>query len=471
MGIFKRSFRRDSIAQFASADSHLKRVLDTKDLVALGIGTVIGTGIFILPGTEAAQHSGPAVAIGFLIAAIISGISGMAYSEFASAMPVAGSAYSYGSVVFGQVVGWFLGWSLILEYFLATSAVSVGFSSYLGGLLQTNHIKGFQAVLAGPFEGGIINLPAVLLLLVILGVQMIGLSTTRWVENVFVLIKLLILTLFIAVGIFFIKPGNYVPFYPKEFQTGLFGLGGIWASTSGIFFAFIGFDTLAAHTAEVKKPKTQMARGIIYTVLVAAVLYTLFAIILTGMVNYKNLNVSDPASFAFSYVKQGGLASVIGIGSMIGMFTGVLALVFASSRLIYSFGRDGLLPKFLGKITGKQHVPMNSLLIAGLIEILLAGLVPLSELASLINAGTLAAFVFVNFGILPLRHRADIANADGFRVPGYPIIPIIGGITSFFFITQLRSQTLLMFAIWTVIGLIIYYGYGLHHSKLQQTNA
>ncbi|MFT8324255.1 APC family permease [Oenococcus sicerae] len=471
MGIFKRSFRRDSVAQFAKADAHLKRVLDTKDLVALGIGTVIGTGIFILPGTEAAQDAGPAVAISFLIAAIISGISGMAYAEFASAMPVAGSAYSYGSVVYGQVVGWFLGWSLILEYFLATSAVSVGFSSYLGGLFKTNHIHGFDSWLAGPLEGGIVNLPAVILLLTILAIQMIGLSTTRWVENIFVAIKLVILAMFIVVGIFFIKPSNYIPFYPKEFQSGPFGLSGIWAATSGIFFAFIGFDTLAAHTAEVKKPKTQMAHGIIYTVLIAAVLYTLFAIVLTGMVNYKQLNVSDPASFAFTYVGQKGLSSIIGIGSMIGMFTGVLALVFASSRLIYSFGRDGLLPKFLGRISGSQHVPFNALLIAGIIEIVLAGAVPLSELASLISAGTLAAFTFVNFGILPLRKRADINNADGFQVPGYPVVPIIGGLTSLFFITQLKQETLVMFAIWTIIGLAVYFFYGIRHSKLQQDNA
>ncbi|EFD87829.1 APC family permease [Oenococcus oeni] len=470
MGLLKLAFRRSSIKQFTEADAHLKKVLDTKDLVALGIGTVIGTGIFILPGTEAATHAGPAVAISFLLAAIISGISGMAYSEFASALPVAGSAYSYGSVIFGQVVvDWFLGWSLILEYFLATSAVSVGFSSYLAGLLQTDHISGFNSILAGPMEGGIINLPAVVLLLVILGIQIIGLSTTRWVENVFVAIKLAILAIFIIVGLFFIKSNNHVPFYPKEFQTGAFGLSGIWMATSGIFFAFIGFDTLAAHTAEVKNPKKQVARRIIYTVIVAAVLYTLFAIVLTGMVNYTKLNVSDPASFAFTFVGQKGLASVIGIGSMIGMFTGVLALVFASSRLIYSFGRDGLLPNFIGKISGSQHVPFNALLIAGVVEIILAGFVPLSYLASLINAGTLAAFTFVNFGIIPLRHRTDLPNENGFRVPGYPIIPIIGGLTSFFFITQLETKTLVMFGVWTLVGLLIYFTYGVRHSMVKES--
>ncbi|WP_143875780.1 APC family permease, partial [Oenococcus oeni] len=224
-----------------------------------------------------------------------------------------------------------------------------------------------------------------------------------------------------------------------------------------------------AHTAEVKNPKKQVARGIIYTVIVAAVLYTLFAIVLTGMVNYTKLNVSDPASFAFTFVGQKGLASVIGIGSMIGMFTGVLALVFASSRLIYSFGRDGLLPNFIGKISGSQHVPFNALLIAGVVEIILAGFVPLSYLASLINAGTLAAFTFVNFGIIPLRHRTDLPNENGFRVPGYPIIPIIGGLTSFFFITQLETKTLVMFGVWTLVGLLIYFTYGVRHSMVKES--
>lgn len=467
MSIFTRAFRRESVHNYIKADSHMTRVLTTRDLIGLGVGTVIGTGIFILPGHEAAQHAGPAVSVAFLIAAVFSGLSGMAFAEFSSAMPVAGSAYSYGSVIYGEVIGWLLGWSLILEYFLAVSAIATGFSAYLGDLLTIFGIHMPKSLMAGPLEGGVVNLFAVLIILLVTAILSRGLNTSKRVENGAVILKVAILGLFIIGGSFFIKHTNYVPFYPKEFHSGIGGLNGIWAATASIIFAFLGFDTIAAHAAEVKNPQKTMARGIIGTVLISALLYVLFSVVLTGIVNYKSLGVDDPAAFALQAIHQTQFSVVITVGALIGMFTAILALVYASSRLTYSFGRDGLLPKSLGKIAPGTHLPVNALIIAVVVESVFAGLIPLSTLASLINAGTLLAFTFINFGILILRRRKDLAH-DGFKVPGYPVISFIAGVISLLLIAKLPANTLMLFSIWVVAGIVWYIVYGVKHSKLAQ---
>jgi len=292
-----------------------------------------------------------------------------------------------------------------------------------------------------------------------------GLNASKKIENGAVILKVAILVLFIVGGSFFIKHTNYVPFYPKEFQTGIGGLGGLSAATASIIFAFLGFDTIAAHAAEVKNPQKTMARGIIGTVIISALLYVLFSIVLTGIVNYKKLGVDDPAAFALQSIHQTQFAVVITVGALIGMFTAILALIYASSRLTYSFGRDGLLPRSLGKISAGSHLPVNALILAIIIESIFAGLIPLNTLANLINAGTLLAFMFINFGILILRRRKDLSH-DGFKVPGYPVIPFIAGVISFILLTQLPSETLELFAVWVLIGIIWYFAYGIHHSKL-----
>lgn len=465
MSVFSRAFKKETVNNYLAADSHMKRILTTRDLIGLGVGTVIGTGIFILPGHEAAQNAGPAVSVAFLLAAIFSGLSGMAFAEFSSAMPVAGSAYSYGSVVYGEIIGWLLGWSLILEYFLAVSAISTGFSAYFGNLLTVFNIHLPPAIMSGPMEGGVINLFAVLIILIVTMILSRGLNTSRNIENGAVILKVAILGLFIIGGSFFIKHTNYVPFYPKEFQTGLFGLHGITAATASIIFAFLGFDTIAAHAAEVKNPQKTMVRGIIGTVLISALLYVLFSIVLTGMVHYTKLGVDDPAAFALQAIGQTQFSVIITVGALIGMFTAILALVYASSRLTYSFGRDGLLPHSLGKISAGSHLPVNALILAVIIECVFAGLIPLNTLASLINAGTLLAFMFINFGILFLRKRTDLSH-DGFKVPGYPVVPFIAGMLSLLLITQLPKETLEMFLIWLLLGIIWYFAYGIRHSKL-----
>lgn len=466
MNLMQRAFQRESVGGYLKKDGQMARVLSTKDLIGLGVGTVIGSGIFILPGHEAANNAGPAVAIAFLLAAVFSGICGMAFAEFSSAMPVAGSAYSYGSVIYGEVIGWILGWSLILEYFLAVSAIATGFSAYFNSLLKEVGLSLPQALQAGPEQGGLVNLLAVLVILVATFILFAGLSQSKKVENAGVVLKIAIILLFVIGGLFFIKPANYADFYPKQFQTGLFGLGGITAATASIIFSFLGFDTIAAHAAEVKNPTKTMSRGILGTVVISSTLYTLFAIVLTGIVNYKKLGVDDPAAFALQTIKQTQFSVVITIGALIGMFTAILALIFASSRLAYSFGRDGLMPKGLGKVN-QQHLPKNAIILAVLVEAFLAGFIPLSTLTNLINIGTLTAFMFISFGILFLRKRKDIKN-DGFKMPLYPVLPAVAAALSLFLIIRLPMLTLKLYVVWVIIGLVWYFAYGIKHSAINR---
>lgn len=463
----KNVFKKESVENYLEADSRLTKTLGARDLLALGIGAVIGTGIFILPGHEAALHAGPAVTIAFLIAAIVSGFVGMAYAEFSSAMPVAGSAYSFGAVIYGEIVGWVLGWALILEYFLTVSAEAVGFASYFNNnILGSFGIHLPKFLMAGPLEGGGINISATLIVLVIAFIILQGASLSKKVENVAVLIKVIIIILFIVVGAFYINTKNYTPFYPKQFHTEPFGLGGISTATSTVFFAFVGFDALAANSAETINPKRDVVRGVLGTVVVAVILYVGFSFVLTGIVNYKDLNVDDPAAYALKVVHLDTWNKLITVGALVGIFTSLLTMFFGGSRLVYALGRDGLLPEKMGEVEGKFSVPKNAILVATVVQAVFAGLVPLTELTSLINAGTLLAFVFISFGIIPLRKRKDIPN-DGFKMPWYPVLPILAGLASIYFLLMLPAISKISVGIWITIGIVVYFVYGLRHSKLQ----
>lgn len=461
-------FKKVPVKNYLHADSRLVRTLHARDLVALGIGAVIGTGIFILPGHEAALHAGPAVAIAFLLAAIVSGIVGMAYAEFSSAMPVAGSAYSFGSVVYGEVVGWILGWALLLEYFLAVSAEATGFASYFNdNILEALGINLPKALQSGPMEGGIINFSAVAVVLIVAFILYQGASLSKKIEDIMVILKVAIIILFIVVGLVYIKAENYVPFYPKEFHTAPAGFGGISTAAATVFFAFIGFDALAANSAETANPGKNVVKGILGTVLIAVILYVSFSLVLTGMVNYKLLNVDDPSAYALKVVGLNSWSKLITLGALIGIFTAMITMLLGGSRLLYALGRDGLLPKAMGNVDAKKMIPNTAIIISTIVAAIFAGLVPLMQLASLINAGTLLAFAFISFGIIPLRHRKDIKN-DGFKMPLYPYLPVIAGLLSVYFIVMLPKETKIMVSIWIIVGIIIYFTFGLRHSKLQQ---
>ncbi|MGX7025966.1 APC family permease [Vagococcus hydrophili] len=463
-----RIFKKESVQTFLNADANLTRSLRARDLLALGIGAVIGTGIFILPGHEAAQHAGPAVAIAFLVAALLSGLVGMAYAEFSSAMPVAGSAYSFGSVVFGEVIGWLLGWGLILEYFLAVSAEATGFAAYFNNnVLSAFNITLPKALQSGPLEGGMVNITAVLIVFVVAFIVSKGATLSKNIENVAVIVKIAIIILFIVVGFFYINTDNYVPFYPEEFHSAPLGFGGISTAAATVFFAFIGFDALASNSAETINPKKNMIRGILGTVIVSVILYVSFSLVLTGVVHYTELNVDDPAAYALKAVDLSAWNKLISIGALVGIFTAMITMFMGGSRLVYALGRDGLLPKSLGTVDKKYSVPKKAIILATVVQAFFAGMVPLTDLASLINAGTLLAFVFISFGIIPLRKRKDIPN-DGFKMPLYPVLPIVASLFSIYFIIMLPSFTKVAVTIWMIIGLVFYLSYGLRHSKLQK---
>ena len=454
-------FRKESLDRYLGADKLFVKTMNARDLMAIGIGTVIGTGIFILPGTIAAKQAGPGVSLSFLLSAIVCAFAAMCYAEFASALPVAGSAYSYGNVVFGEFFGWLLGWALVLEYMLAVASVSTGWAAYFNSFIESFGLK-IPHALSGPFDpahGTYINIVAVVIVLLITVMLSRGLQSSVRVNNIAVVIKVAIILIFIVAGLFFIKPKNYHPFLPYHMS------GVIHGATIG-FFAYLGFDCVSSSAAEVKNPKRNMPLGIIGTLGIVTLLYMGVAIVLTGMVKYTRLDVANPVSYALQLVHQNWLAELLSIGALIGMFTMMVAMIYSSSRLIYAIGRDGLLPAFLGKLDKKSHSPPVALWIVAVIIATMGGLVSLDQLTSLVNIGTLFAFTLVSFGIIPLRRRKDIGNRGGFKVPLYPFIPILSGLLCLAMMTQLQLETYIGAGIWFTLGIIIYFTYGYWHSKL-----
>lgn len=454
-------FRKESLDRYLGADKLFVKTMNARDLMAIGIGTVIGTGIFILPGTIAAKQAGPGVSLSFLLSAIVCAFAAMCYAEFASALLVAGSAYSYGNVVFGEFFGWLLGWALILEYMLAVASVSTGWAAYFNSFIESFGLK-IPHALSGPFDpahGTYINIVAVVIVLLITVMLSRGLQSSVRVNNIAVVIKVAIILIFIIAGLFFIKPKNYHPFLPYHMS------GVIHGATIG-FFAYLGFDCVSSSAAEVKNPKRNMPLGIIGTLGIVTLLYMGVAVVLTGMVKYTRLDVANPVSYALQLVHQDWLAELLSIGALVGMFTMMVAMIYSSSRLIYAIGRDGLLPAFLGKLDKKSHSPQVALWIVAVIIATMGGLVSLDQLTSLVNIGTLFAFTLVSFGIIPLRHRKDIGNRGGFKVPLYPVIPILSGLLCLAMMTQLQLETYIGAGIWFTLGIIIYFTYGYWHSKL-----
>ena len=464
MGIFQRIFQKEDLERYLQKDSHFERTLSAVDLIALGIGAVIGTGIFILPGTVAATKAGPGIILSFVLAAIVCAVAAMCYAEFASVLPIAGSAYSYGNIVYGEMIGWIIGWALVLEYVLAVATVAVGWAAYFNSFIAGFGLKLPKAITGSfdPAHGTYINVIAILIVCLIAWIIDTGLKTSIRLNNIIVVVKLAIIVLFLLVGSFYVKPSNWTPFAP-------FGGTGILKGAAVVFFAYLGFDAVSSSAAEVKNAKRNMPIGIIGTLVICTIFYILVSGVLTGMVSYKQLNVDDAVAFALQLVHQNFVAGIISIGALAGMFTMMVTMIYSSSRLLYSIGRDGLLPRFLGKID-KHHAPKNAMLTVTIVISILAGLIPLDQLANLVNIGTLIAFVFVSFGILLLRRNPKLNAIKGFHVPLYPVLPIISGLLCLFMMTQLSMETWLASLVWFLLGLIIYFGYGIRHSRMNKAD-
>ncbi|MCT6823284.1 MAG: amino acid permease [Apilactobacillus sp.] len=459
MNILSKVNRKTSLAKFIDRDKNLERTIGTKDLTMMGIGAVIGAGIFILPGTVAATTAGPGIIVSFIIATIVCSLCAMCYAEFSSALPVAGSAYTFGNIIFGEITGWIIGWGLVLEYMLSVATVSTGWSAYLQSFLANFGIHIPKALSANydPSHGTYVNIIAILVVVLISWILTRGVQSSAKLNDIMVLVKIAIIIVFVVAGAFFVKPSNWNPFMP-------FGVSGVFHGASLVFFAYLGFDVIAASAGEVKNPKRTMPIGIIGSLVVCTILYILVSVVLTGIVSYKDLNVSDPVTFALQLIHLDKLGMLISLGALAGMFTMMVNMIFSSSRLIYSIGRDGLLPKGLSKIDDKRNVPKHSIIFVTIVIAAMGGLFSLDKLASLVNIGTLIAFTFMSIGVIFLRRRKDIKN-DGFKVPLYPFLPIVSVIACIYLLLQLPLDTWITAAIWFAIGLAIYFGYGVKHSR------
>ena len=475
MSFWKTITRKEDPQVYANKDGHLVRSLKVRDFLALGVGTIVSTSIFTLPGEVAAMHTGPAVAISFLLAAVVAGLVAFAYAEMSAAMPFAGSAYSWINVVFGEFFGWIAGWALLAEYFIAVAFVGSGLSANFRALIAPLGLK-LPASLSNAFgtDGGIVDLVSVVVIALVAALISRGVSRAARVENVLVVLKVFAVLLFIVVGLTALHAANYVPFVPKYHETtnGPFGgWQGIYAGVSMIFLSYIGFDSIAANSAEAINPQKTMPRGILGSLVIAVVLFVAVSLVLVGMLPYsKYANSAEPVGLALRAAGHGGVATVVQTIAVVGMFTALIGMSMAGSRLIYSFGRDGMLPKWLGKLD-KSNRPNRALWTLTIVVILIGAFFPFAFLSQLISAGTLIAFMFVSIGIYPLRRREgkDI-NDPAFKVPLYPVLPALGFLASLMVFLGLDYQAKLYAGIWFVLGLVIYFAYGVRHSYLSKKN-
>ena len=469
MSFWKTITRKEDPQVYANKDGHLVRSLKVRDFLALGVGTIVSASIFTLPGEVAAMHTGPAVAISFLLAAVVAGLVAFAYAEMSAAMPFAGSAYSWINVVFGEFFGWIAGWALLAEYFIALAFVGSGLSANFRALIAPLGLK-LPASLSNAFgtDGGIVDLVSVVVIALVAALISRGVSRAARVENVLVVLKVFAVLLFIVVGLTALHAANYVPFVPKYHETtnGPFGgWQGIYAGVSMIFLSYIGFDSIAANSAEAINPQKTMPRGILGSLVIAVVLFVAVSLVLVGMLPYsKYANSAEPVGLALRAAGHGGVATVVQTIAVVGMFTALIGMSMAGSRLIYSFGRDGMLPKWLGKLD-KSNRPNRALWTLTIVGILIGAFFPFAFLSQLISAGTLIAFMFVSIGIYPLRRREgkDI-NDPAFKVPLYPVLPALGFLASLMVFLGLDYQAKLYAGIWFVLGLVIYFAYGVRHS-------
>lgn len=468
MNLWQKMNRKEDPRVYENKDGHLVRSLRVRDILALGVGTIVSASIFTLPGEVAAMHTGPAVAISFILAAIAAGLVSFAYAEMSAAMPFAGSAYSWINVILGEFWGWVAGWALLAEYFIALAFVGSGISANLRALIAPLGWK-LPASLSNAFgtDGGIVDIISIISIALVAILVSNGISKVARVENLLVVLKVLAIILFVVVGATAIKHSNFVPFIPKYRETanGAFGgWQGIYAGVSMIFLSYIGFDSVAANSAEAIEPEKTMPRGIIGSLVIAVILFVSVSLVLVGVVPYQKFAGSaEPVGLALRYAGHPGVAVVVQTVAVLGMFTALIGMTMAGSRLIYSFGRDGMLPKWLGKID-KNHRPNNAVLAITIAGILIGAIFPFSAISQLVSAGTLIAFMFVSLAIIPLRKREghDIDN-PAFKMPLYPVLPILAFIASLVVFLGLDIQAKVYALVWFILGVIIYFAYGIRH--------
>ncbi|MCX8107878.1 MAG: amino acid permease [Verrucomicrobiae bacterium] len=504
--------RRKEVAQLqaeALADQRLHRALGPVNLVTLGIGAIIGTGIFVLTGTVAAKNAGPAVILSFVLAGIASIFAALCYSEFASLVPLSGSAYTYGYATLGELFAWIIGWDLILEYAVGAITVAIGWSGYICSFLRDIGIQippelsaargtelidlpaavaatlklkagwqvfsdelGRQLIAAGVDLStlgrttAVFNLPAVFIVFVVTALLVVGVRESAAVNNVIVLVKVSVILLFIIGAVHAVNPSNWVPFIPEN--TGVrehFGWTGVMAGAGIVFFAYIGFDAVSTAAQEARNPQRDMPIGIIGSLLVCTVLYILVSAVATGVVPYKQLDVPDPIALAADRAGLGWMSSLIKLGAIAGLSSVILVMLYGQSRVFWAMSRDGLLPPFVHKVHPRFRTPWITSIVTGVLVAFFAALLPVREAGSLCSIGTLLAFVIVSVGILVLRVRHPELR-PGFRAPAIWFVAPMGALSSLYLMVSLPWTTWVRLIVWFAIGMIVYFGYGMYNSKL-----
>lgn len=474
----------------ASSEGGLQRTLGRGALTAIGIGGIIGAGIFVLTGQAAALHAGPAVPISMILVGIACAFAGLCYAEMASAVPVAGSAYTYSYATMGELVAWIIGWDLVLEYAAGASTVAVGWSATLVSLLRLFGIELPPGLTNSPtawcsaanvadgvagctrhglnFTGALINLPAVLIVAIITTILVIGIKESSRFNTTIVIIKVTIVLLVAATGLFYLNPDHWHPFIaPNTGEWGTYGWSGVLRGAGLVFFAYIGFDAVSTAAQEARNPQRDMPFGILASLAVCTVLYVIMSGVLTGMVPFAELNNAAPTSYAL--MKVGApyvIRLLVDVGATLGLASVIMVMLLGQSRVFYSMSRDGLLGEWAGKVHPKFRTPYLSSIYTGIAVAIAAGALPLQLLGQLVNIGTLLAFVLVCAGVWILRHtRPDLERP--FRTPLMPFVPIMGILCCIGLMLTLPSDTWIRLAVWLVIGLAIYFLYGQHHSRLQ----
>ena len=474
-------FRRKSVTALqaeATSDNSLKRALGALNLTTLGIGAIIGTGIFVLTGEVAAQNAGPAVVLSFIFAGIASVFAALCYSEFASLIPMAGSAYTYGYATLGELIAWIIGWDLILEYALGAVTVAIGWSGYVVSFLRDVGINlpcGLAAahgvMATGCTVPAVFNLPAVIIIAIVTTLLVIGIQESANVNSAIVIIKLAVVLLFIIGAAHAVNTANWHPFIPPATgNRGEFGWGGVTTGAGIVFFAYIGFDAVSTAAQEAKNPQRDMPIGIISSLLICTLLYIAVSAIATGVMSYKQLNVPDPIAVAADAAGLGWMASIIKLGAIAGLSSVILVMLLGQSRVFYSMARDGLLPAVVNKVHPKFHTPYVTSIVTGVIVAFFAGILPIADAANLVSIGTLLAFVIVSIGVLVLRVREpELPRA--FKTPMVWAVAPLGALSATYLMIRLPFETWIRLLVWFVLGMIIYWTYSIRHSNLAKAPA
>lgn len=476
MSLIRSLFAVKPVEASLTADDSLRRTLGLKELIVLGVGAVIGAGIFVITGQAAAEHAGPALTLSFVLAGLAAALAALSYAEFAAMLPVSGSAYVYAYATFGELLAWFIGWNVVAEYLLAVSSVAVGWSGYGVGLLKNMGIHVPTALANAPLSfkdghlqttGALLNLPALLIVAALTALLYRGTRQSTFFASVVVALKVIVVVLFVVCGLQYVDPSLWHPFVPENQGGDHYGWAGVFRAATSVFYAYIGFDAVATAAQETRNPQRNVPAGILISLAICTVLYIIVAAVLTGLVPYPQLGTAEPVATALAaHPPLAWLMILTQVGAVAGLTSVILVMHLGLSRILYTMASDGLLPTFFGAVHERHRTPHRTTLLVGTVGGILAAVFPLSLLGDLLSMGTLLAFATVCIGVLVLR-RTHPEIPRGFRVPAAPFVCSLGVLVCAFLLAQMNLGNWILLGTWTFLGLLIYVGYGYRHSLLR----